>query len=244
MTNAAANKPKKLSRQERESILILKHKFENRITIARYGKEAFDAGDYGNSLKKFTEYLNIIAKIQDVKDLYSVQVNKFDPKEDITEMLMISHIYFEMARMYDAVPKFHEESKRCLAQFVLFTASQPYQVVNSEMLRKYIKKSSFKNPTDFAQAYQQIHVQSKKCYVVTYCFGDDHSITHECREFKDWLLTYTWGQRMVQTYYQFSSTAVDKWGNETWALALSRYIMRPLLVLFSKTILPVIIKKC
>jgi hypothetical protein len=194
---ASLSKSTKANRDERDRIIKLRHKYENRITVARYGKESLDAGDYGNALKKFMDYLHIMAEIKEVKDAYELRTNHFDNKKDLTEMLMISHIFFEMARLYDAVPKFHSDVNKCLEQFVHFTANQPYQVVNSEMVRKYLKKSNFKNPDTFRNAYQQIYVQSKKCYIVTFCYGNDHWITRECREFKDWLLQYSWGQQVV-----------------------------------------------
>jgi hypothetical protein len=237
-------KGKKVTKEEREKILRLKHKYENRITVAKHGKESLDAGDYGNALKKFIDYFMILVEVKDVKNLYELRVNMFDPKKDLTELLMISHIYFEMARMYDAVPKFHEDSKKCLEQFVHFSANQPFQVVNSDMVRKYLKKSVFKNPDFFRHSYQQIYVQSKKCYIVTYCYGDQHSITNNYRELKDWLLSYTWGQTLVREYYKLSSVLISQYGDNFWVKCFSSYLVRPLLLLFSKTILPVIIKKC
>ncbi len=237
-------KGKKVTKDEREKILRLKHKYENRITIAKHGKESLDAGDYGNALKKFIDYFMILVEVKQVKNLYELRVNMFDSKKDLTELLMISHIFFEMARMYDAVPKFHDDSKKCLEQFVHFSANQPFQVVNSEMVRKYLKKSVFKNPDFFRHSYQQIYVQSKKCYVVTYCYGDQHQITNDYREFKDWLLSYSWGQTLVGEYYKWSSVLIDKHKNSFCLKYFSAYFVKPLLLLFSKTLLPVIIKKC
>lgn len=234
----------RISREERERIIKLKHRFENRITIAKFGKESMSSGDYGNALKKYVEYLSILSEIKEVKDIYSLKVSHFDTKRDLTEMLMMSHIYFEMARMYDAVPRFHEDAKKCLEQFVHFTANQPYQVVNSEMVRKFIKKTSFKNPEDFRYAYQQIYVQSKKCYVVTFCFGNQHVVTQDYRLFKDWLLDFPAGQTLVRYYYLFSSVLVPRYEHRPWARMIGRGIIRPILVLFSKTVLPVILKRC
>jgi hypothetical protein len=231
------------AREERERILKLKHRFENRVTVARYGKESLDAGDYGNALKKFIDYLNIMAEVKEVQGIYELSVQHFDPKKEITEMLMISHLYFEMARMYDAVPKFHDEARKCLDQFVAFTANQPYQVVNSEMVRKHLKKSIFKNPEIFRNAYQQIYVQSKKCYVVTYCYGETHSITQDCRELKELFLETTLGMKLVNYYYRFSSVAVPVCEKSFFLRNLTKAILKPALLLFSKTLLPAIIKK-
>jgi len=237
-------KSTKANRDERERLLKLNQRYENRITIARYGKTSLDKGDYGNAIRKFMDYLEVIAEVKEVNDIYSLRLDKFDSKKELTEAMMISHIFFEMARMYDSVPKFQDNVEKCLEQFVHFTANQPYQVVNSEMVRKYLKKSVSKNPESFKKAHQQIYVQSKKCYIVTFCYGETHHVTNRCREFKNWLLGYSLGQKVVQHYYVFSSEMVSKYQNSFWFKTISSLLIKPSLHVFSKIILPAIIKKC
>jgi hypothetical protein len=232
----------KFGTQERERMLILKHKFENRITITKHGKESLKMGDYTNALTKFVEYLQIMADVKNLRDFYSLRPSHFDSRKDLTEMMLISHIFFEMARVYDAVPKFTEESKRCLEQFVNFSANQPYQVVNSEMIRKYLKKTNFKNQDAFRDAYQQIYIQSKKCYIVTFCYGADHKLTHDYRFFKDWLLETKLGCELVRIYYMYSSVAVKRWESSRVMHLFALLIIKPILLLFSKTLLRFIIK--
>src|SRR5688500_8225661 len=117
------------AREEREKRHLLKHKFENRITTARFGNESREIKDFAGAVRKFTDYLQVISEVKGAQDIFGIKPQHFDPKKDVTEMLMISHIYFELAKMYDAVPKFHDESRRCLDQFVLFSVNQPYQVI-------------------------------------------------------------------------------------------------------------------
>lgn len=230
------------AREERERKLRLKHKFENRITVAKYGKECLDHGDYTGAISRFAEYMHIMAEIKEAKDMYGIKPQHFDPRKDLTEMLMISHVYFEMARIYDAVPKFTEECKKCLEQFVAFSANQPYQVVNSEMIRKHLKKSVFKNADLFRGAYEQIFVQSKKCYVVTFCYGHDHPTTAQFRALKDVLLDHPAGREFVRCYYRCSSTLVQRYEHAPLMKLFARIALRPLLQLFSKTFLRFIIK--
>ena len=232
----------KQAREEREKMLILKHKFENRITITKIGKQALDAGDYSTALQKFVEYMQIMADIKKVNNVYALRPGHFNPGKDVTEMLMISHVYFEMARIYDAVPKFAEESKKCLEQFVIFSANQPFQVVNSEMIRKHLKKSVFKNADVFRWAYEQIYVQSKKCYIVTFCYGESHPVTRDYRKFKDFLLEGHYGRELIRIYYKLSSEIVPKWKGNPLMHALATVFIKPTLLLFSKTLLRLIIK--
>ncbi len=232
----------KKARDEREKMLVLKMKFENRITIAKFGKTALDSGDYGSALKKFLEYLNVIAESKRCNDIYALRPTHFDPRKDITEMLMISHLFFEMARIYDAIPQFQGETKSCLEQFVNFSANQPYQVINSEMARRKLKKLQFRDSDSFRHAYLQIFVQSKKCYIVTFCYGDTHVITHQCREFKTWLWQYRFGQELVRLYYIHSSQIIERYGQNTSVHWFSRIFLRPCLLMFAKVILPFILK--
>ena len=232
----------KAAREEREKKILLQHKFENRITIAKFGKESFDAGDYGNAVKKYTEYLEIQAEVLECKDIFSLSVDKFEPKSSLTEMLMISHIYFELARIYDSSEKFHEEAKRCLDRFVHFSANQPYQVVNSELIRKYVKKSHLKLLPEFQNAYHQIYIQSKKCFVVTHCYGETHSITQDFRSFKDWMLEYSWGHQFVQNYYSYSPRLIDWCHNHPKASAILLIPVRFTLRTVAKFVLPHILK--
>jgi hypothetical protein len=237
------SKSGRTAREEREKRIILKHKFDTRITTARFGNESRGVKDFAAALRKFTDYLQVMADVKGVPDIYSLKPKHFDQKKDVTEMLMMSHIYFEMAKMYDAVPKFHDESKRCIDQFVLFSANQPFQVINSELMRKHLKKTQFKNPEIFRHAYVQIFVQSKKCYVVTFCMGTQHPVTQDFRALKDILLDYRLGQELVRVYYKYSSVAVEKWEGKTLPGVTGKWIIRPLLVLFSKAVLRTIIFK-
>lgn len=230
-------------REERERIIKLKYKYEHRITIAKFGKEFLDSRDYTNALAKFIEYLKIMAEVKETGDYYTLSPANFDPKKDLTEMLMISHIFFEMARIYDASPKFLSESEKCINQFIAFTINQPYQVVNSELIRKFLKKSLIKNEQVFKNAYQQIFVQSKKCYVVTFCYGHHHPITQNFRNLKEVMLESQYGCEMIRVYYLLSSRAVERWEKSYFMKLFAHIVFKPLLALFSKTLLPFIIKK-
>lgn len=190
----------------------LRAKYAQRITIAKQGRELFINKDYTNAAKKYNEYLNILAQSQDTEDIYQISPAKFDPKKDVTEMLLISHIYWELSRIYEMTPKLQNSFDKCLKQFVRFTINQPYQVLNSEVLRKYIKKNKNKSRQIRAlqNAYSQIQVQSRKCFVATFALGEGHWATTELRLFKSRFLGGDFGSRLVGIYYQISHPLV-KW---------------------------------
>ncbi|MFA5584183.1 MAG: hypothetical protein WDA09_08205 [Bacteriovoracaceae bacterium] len=232
----------KEAKEKREHDAALLHKYRNRITITRLGKTAFDNGEYALALNRYKDYLQTVAEFKEAEDMYSIRLSHFDPEKDLTEMMMISQIYLELSRIFDAIPKYKDEVRKCLEQFLHFTINQPYQVINSELLRKQIKRNRFKNYDLYLDHYQQIAIQSKKCYIVTFSLGTDHPVTHHYREFKEWLLLYNWGQHLVRIYYLYSSTLVDKWKDHPGMHFIGKYFFAPLLTLFSKTILSRIIK--
>jgi len=166
--------------------------------------------------------------------MYELKPANFNGGKDITELLMTSHIYFELAKVFDATGKFREECGKCLDQFVVFSANQPFQVVNSEMIRKHVRKFKFKNHDLFTKAYQGIFVQSRKCYVATLCFGEEHPTTERLRFFKAWLLARPGGRSAVATYYRVSSELVAWLPRHPWLQALFVLASRPVLRWFSR----------
>lgn len=203
-TGGQYKKQMKDALKEREHKLMLKHKYDTRITNVRQGKEAFAAGDFLTAIRKYTEYLETVSEVNQVTNIYDIKPGHFDKNKELTEMMMISHLYFELAKVYDATGKFHDDVKKCLEQFVLFTANQPYQVVNSEMCRKHLRKFRFKQQDVFFNAYQQIFVKSRKCYIATHCFGETHPTTERLRLFKSWLERRPWGFKFIEFYYYSS----------------------------------------
>ena len=83
----------------------LQKKYGQRITIARQGRDAFMQKDYIGATKKYNEYLSILAQMNDQEDIYKLSPVMFDNKKEVTEMLLISHIYWEIARINEMTPK-------------------------------------------------------------------------------------------------------------------------------------------
>ncbi len=220
--------------KDREKRMILKHRYDTRITNVKQGKAAFAAGDFVTAIRRYTDYLEVLAEINQLTSIYDLKTEHFHKTKDITEIMMISHLYFELAKVYDATGKFQEDAQKCLEQFVAFSANQPFQVVNSEMARKHLSKFQFRNQEIFRQAYQQIFVKSRKCYVATHCFGDSHPVTQQLRSLKNHLLTYPGGPRMVHQYYRYSEPLVQWLGQHPRSARVFNLMMKPGLKLIAR----------
>jgi hypothetical protein len=226
------------SQADKKKKLALQKKYGQRITIARQGREYFSQKDYVNAAKKYNEYLGILAELNEVDEIYKLTPAMFDQKTQVTEMLLISHIYWELARVHEMTPKLQVAYNKCLTQFIKFTANQPYQVLNAEMLRKYIKKNKNNTPQlgTLNNAYQQIFVQSKKCYISTLCFGQHGHQTLVLREFKSLLLTLPFGQSFVAIYYKYSSSLVTTCDRNLYLKKFTTFFFKPLLHCFAKVL--------
>lgn len=230
----AQNNPDDPKERQRKATLL--KKFNTRITVARHAREAFHKKDFGGALKKYNEYLVIMAEMHDVSDIYSLRLDSFDPKNDVSEMLLVSHVYWEMAKIYEMTPKFQEQYHQALNQFVSFTSNQPYQVLNAEMARKYIKKVKNTSPTikELEAAYSRIYVESDKCFIATECFGKEHEITNRLRSFKKLLLKYSLGHRFVDNYYRYSPRYIVFLRKYPLIRKLNNSTIKPFLSYFSK----------
>ena len=200
-------KKKEDDKQTKQRKLALQKKFSQRITIAKQGREAMAKKDYVLATNKYREYLSILSETNDLEDIYKLSPTMFDAKKDLTEVLLISHVYWDLARISEMTPKLQESFNKSLTQFVKFTSNQPFQVLNAEMLRKYIKKNktSSLQITSLESAYQQIFVESKKCFIATMAYGDDHNITHFFRQKKKNIQKYSLGIKFIDLYYRVSS---------------------------------------
>ncbi len=237
---------KEEDKKEQQRRVLLQRKFGQRITIARQGREAFLAKEYVICMHKYLEYLTIVSDSRDVEDIYALSPSDFDDKTQLSELLLISHIYWEMARINEMTPKLQANFQKCLSQFVKFTINQPYQVLNAEMLRKYNKMNAKRSrfATKYSEAYSEIFVQSKKCFIATECFGYDHPHTNNLRVFKNELLQWPFGEVLVATYYKSSPLMIKKLHQIALLETLKKYLVVPFLTFFSLFTETSIFKRC
>ena len=234
------------SKQERQKKLLLQRRFSKRITIARQGREAFMERNNVGCMQKYQEYLLIIAESKNTDDIFKLNPSMFDDTTQLSELLLISHVFWEMARIYEMTPKLQMNFQNCLNQFVKFTTNQPYQVLNAEMMRKYNKMNAKRSRygDKYIEAYSQIFVQSKSCYIASHCFGYDAMETIRLRRFKDEILLWPLGEYFVAIYYRCSSKLVDYLDHKPLFSSLLSKPIKPILLCFSLFTETSIFKRC
>jgi len=186
------------------------------------------------AVDSYTKYLGVLALYFDTTE-EKLSPSLFDPEKDLTELLLISHAYWDLAKAFDRSPNLQRDCLRCLDQFVKFSIGFKYQHVNAQIVRKFNNKKQAHNPKAFELAYQKIQISSKKCYIASSCFGENHAYTNSLRNFKKDISRFDLGLDFIDFYYQFSPrlvTFLNK--NSLCKFFLETLFLKPTLIIFVK----------
>lgn len=234
-----------MARKNSTTEMVMKTKEEmhqeylNRMTYVRQGQSALTRKDYAEAIKNYNRYLAVVGRDKGSKPFELTPV--MFANDDSAELMLISHIYWDLAKIYDLAPTFGENFQKSIDQFVKFSVKQPYHVVNTGLVRKYIKKGVMKNKSAFERAHSQIYASSKKCFVATYCYGEDHPITEDLRIFRDQLIHFKIGESLVNNYYKYSPGVVDFCQNSgVVGIVLKTLVFKPTIFIVTKIIRPLI----
>jgi hypothetical protein len=190
-----------LDKVERERYTTM---FQRRMELARNGSILFKKERYKEAVESFYRYLDILERWKKVKP-GSLQPNQFDHKKDVAEMLLLTGVYWDLARLHDQFSKKDiSRLKSYLAQFVLFSKGMPYEHVCGELVRKYLINGNPKN----RKLFKEVHVKlgGGKCFIATAV--EDHCApvtVPTLRQFRDEkLLPNFFGRIFVRVYYRLS----------------------------------------
>ncbi len=210
----------------------LLERYRGRIGLLKVSHDYYQKDNIAKAVEGYCKYLNIISSYYWIKE-EELKPQIFDAKRDAAEMLLISQVYWGLAKAYDRNPKLQGECKRCLDQYTKFSIGFKHQYLNSEMVRKFLKRGIAYNPKLFEMTYKRIQVESKKCYLATYCFGEEDLVTEQLRNFKTQIQHSKLGYHFICGYYRFSPIIVNC--SESYPLfgKVLRFILRPVLSLFS-----------
>lgn len=190
------------------------------------------------AVESYTKYLGVLALYFDTTE-DKLSPTLFDPVKDMTELLLISHAYWDLAKAFDRSPNLGRDCLRCLDQFVKFSIGFKYQHVNAQIIRKFNNKKQAHNPKAFEAAYHKIQISSKRCYIATACFGEDDLRTKTLRHFKLKIAPYALGKDFIDSYYQISPIIVEQFSSHPMIKWLCEtFLFKPILNIFTFLIRP------
>lgn len=232
--------PKELKdEKKREQVIEL---YRTRLTHLKHAQAFVKEDRMAQAVDSYNKYLGILALYFDTTE-DRLTPTLFDSKKDMTELLLISHAYWDLAKAYDRSPNLQRECLRCLEQFTKFSIGFNYQHVNAQIIRKFNNKKQAHNLKAFEAAYQKIQINSKRCYVATMCFGFEHPKTEELRHFKLKIAKHNLGKDFIDLYYHLSPKLVDYLITKPKTMYAFNFITKPALTTFIFLIRPYVHNK-
>ena len=206
---------------------------KDRLKVLKQARDYAAKGDIPKAVQRYSTYLNSLANYYRTTE-DKLNPTFFDAEKEISELLLISHTYWDLAKAYDRSPNLQNDSIRCLEQFVKFSTGYKYQHINAQMMKKFIKRKQAHNLKSFQNAYQRIQVESKGCFIATYSFGNQHQVTNDLRSFKSKIVNTPIGYKFIETYYSISPHFVNFFEkNPRVGNLVNLYILRPILTIIA-----------
>lgn len=226
---------KDLNDRKREQVVEL---YRTRLAHLKRAQVFVKEDRMAQAVDSYNKYLGILALYFDTTE-ERLSPSLFDAEKDMTELLLISHAYWDLAKAYDRSPNLQRDCLRCLEQFMKFSIGFKYQHVNAQIIRKFNNKKQAHNPKAFEAAYQKIQISAKRCYVATMCFGFEHEKTETLRHFKLKIAKYNLGLDFIDFYYLHSPSLVEYLDSRPKRkFMFNTLIARPLLSTFVYLIRP------
>ncbi len=214
----------------------VKNAYQERFKTLKQALDAVAKNNIPGSVEKFKHYLAIIAAYNRTTEKH-LTPKMFDPERDISELLLISQAYWNLAKAYDKSPKLRGESLRCLQQFAVFSIGYKYQHANAQLIRKFLRSGKAHNKKVFQQIYDRINVRSKNCYLATHAYPTNDDLLRSLRVFKLRLAKSSLGMIFINNYYEYSPYLVKAFKNNLFLdLVLNRLFLKPLIYLIYKVV--------
>lgn len=185
-----------------------------RIDIARAGVLAYQKHRVGDAAKSFHSYIRILEELKGCREGGLIPT-MFDFKKDLQELLLISGVFWDLAKMYDRTQNAQgqKDFHHFLHKYVIFAKNMPYQVLCAETMRKFLNTDKPIHKKEFKAAYAELG--GGKCFVASSLVDViEPGVIEALREYRDTQLVRTWGGRVfVRTYYRVGpilARVVDK----------------------------------
>ena len=128
-TSAAKNQD--INEEDKRSPEVCR-RYLSRIAFVKKGKDAYYSHNFKAALRFYNMYLGALSEYYRVK-VDDITPKMLDKKKDLAEILILSQIYFDLAKLYDISPdaKLQIEFKKNLSKFIMFTSGYRFQVANA-----------------------------------------------------------------------------------------------------------------
>ena len=184
-----------------------------RLELARAGIAAYQRRKLTDAVNHFKAYIRILEEIKEVGE-GALLPSHFDLKKDNSELLMISGVYWDLAKLYDRTrtPGKYKEFRHYVEKYIAFSKGMPFQHLCSEAVRKYLTGGMPVHREEFKNAYRVLSVE--KCFVATslaeYLEPETIPILRDFRDTR--LQNSAPGRWFIRSYYRIGPEIALKMG--------------------------------
>ncbi len=176
-----------------------------RLDIAKLGIQALTRESFGEATKSFLVYLALLERAKKVNP-GRLHPSQFDPKKEMVELVLVTGIYWDLARTYDRIRGKEQvrEMQAYLNQFVVFSKDSSYKALCAETLRKYLAAEKALHRGDFKAAYKRLG--GTTCFIASALLDvSDVETLPRLRAFRDErLAAHPAGRAFIRAYERFS----------------------------------------
>ena len=172
-----------------------------RVELAANGVRQYQAKKIGEAVRSFQTYLRIVEDWKGVSE-GGLTPAVFDREKEISELLLISGIYWDLTKLYDRTKTKTKEFNHYLEKYVIFARGMPYSSLCRETMRKYIATARPMHSAEFTAAYRLMG--GTRCFVATALsdFVRPSTISRLQGFRDDYLKRRGWGRAAVMVYYR------------------------------------------
>lgn len=211
---------------ERQEEIKRHEQWMKRVEVAKRGVRAFEKRKYIDALKLFREYVAILEARYNV-GAGGLRPDLFDTKKEAGEILLLSGVFWDMAKIYDRLRGNTAEVRMCLNKFIEFSINRPHVAFSANEVRKYLRAGNVMNKADFNNAYGVLHQHVAKCFLASAVFGPVSPEVAALQAFRDRvLLPRPAGRVAVGAYYAVSPAVAGVLVRAPWAGSLFRWPLR------------------
>ncbi len=177
-----------------------------RLQLANEGVAFMKQGKMADAMRKFHQYLKIMEDWKRVPE-NGLKPDVFDRKKEMPELLLISAIYWDMARMYDKTRSNskYREFANALDKYVLFARGMPYQPMAAEAIRKYLQNEKAAHRKEYRGAFIALGGDDRCFFASGLVDVLPPQTLPLLRQYRDQVLAKSVaGQALIALYYRLS----------------------------------------
>jgi hypothetical protein len=183
--------------------------WRNRVELLKQARAKMETKAYSEAAVLYEKYLRVLEIIYDVK-AGELTPQMFANRARSKELGLISMVYWDLIRIYDASPRYGDRQTKAVQKLVDFVRSTPPVGRKiTQQAQEFLKQA--KNPSVIKLFIRQAGLKRRGCFIATAVFPPRAPEVVYLQAFRDDVLERSWIGRAFISGYYFFSPPVAQW---------------------------------